>query len=69
MNRAKLINEVMAAICNLVPPDDGSHWSPTAAPEWPKDYSRSEIALRRAIATVAVSVLMPHTANDTPAQP
>lgn len=54
MSRSSIIGAVMEAIRDLVPLDDGSHWSVTAHPRWPQDYSSSERQRIRSIATAAV---------------
>lgn len=57
------VEAVMAAIHALLPLDGGSEWAPTFSPTWPKDYSRSEVALRRAVATAAILALDAHRAK------
>lgn len=63
MSEARLIQSVMEAIRDLVPLDHGSRWNPTFTPKWPKDYSPSEIEVRRAIATAAVLAVRRHEAE------
>jgi hypothetical protein len=59
VSKGAQIVRVMDAIAALVPLDDGSLWSVTHTPRWPQDYSRTEVALRRAIATAAVLAMRP----------
>lgn len=52
------VEAVARAIAPHVPLMDGQHWLTPVGHAWPKDYTKEEVAIRRVVATNAISTLL-----------